>query len=155
MGDPDLPKLTLVFTAHISEEIGEHSIVAWFSPQLWNRQPMAGVSGRLGARRQEQDMSPKLNLFVGVLAFLSLPALSACNTGDGGTTGVNEDMQAAGERRGTDSAGEEGISGEATSGPIQEENQGLPGGAIGAAEEEQGAPDAATMGAGGTGSAAQ
>jgi hypothetical protein len=64
-------------------------------------------------------------------------------------------MQAAGERRGTDSAGEEGISGEAASGPIQEEDVGLPGGAIGAAEDEQGAPEAAAMGAGGTGGAAQ
>jgi predicted small secreted protein len=49
-------------------------------------------------------LSPKLNLFIGVLALLSLPALSACNTGGGGTAGVNEDMQAAGE--GTDSVGE-------------------------------------------------
>jgi predicted small secreted protein len=100
-------------------------------------------------------LSPKLNLFIGVLALLSLPALSACNTGGGGTAGVNEDMQAAGEGRGTDSVGEQGISGEVTTGPIEEEDAGLPGGAIGAAEEEQGAPDAATMGAGGTGSAAQ
>jgi hypothetical protein len=100
-------------------------------------------------------MSAKLNLFIGVLAVLSLPALSACNTGGGGTAGDNESTQAAGEGRGTDSVGEEGISGEVTTGPFEEEDLGLPGGAIGAAEEEQGAPDAATMGVGGTGSAAQ
>jgi predicted small secreted protein len=109
-------------------------------------------------------MSHKLNLFIGVLALLSLPVLSACNTGGAGTAGVNQDMQAAGEGRGTgdaiplirrDSVGEEGISGEDTSGPIQEEDVGLPRGAIGAAEDEQGAPDAATMGTGGTGDAAQ
>jgi predicted small secreted protein len=100
-------------------------------------------------------MSPKLNLFIGVLALLSLPALSACNTGGGGTAGVNEDMQAAGEGRGTDSVGEEGISGEGTSGPMQQEDVGAPRGAIGAAEDEQGASDAATMGMGGTGGAAQ
>ena len=47
-------------------------------------------------------MSPKLNLFIGVLAVLSLPALSACNTGGGGTAGNNENTQAAGEGRGTD-----------------------------------------------------
>jgi hypothetical protein len=64
-------------------------------------------------------------------------------------------MQAAGEARGTDAVGEEGISGEATSGPILQEDVGSPGGAIGAAEDEQGASDAATMGAGGTGGAAQ
>jgi hypothetical protein len=100
-------------------------------------------------------MAHKLNLFLGVLALLSLPALSACNTGGGGTAGVNEDVQAAGKGRGTDSAGEEGISGEATSGPKQEEDLGLPGGAIGTAEDEQGFSDAATMGTGGTGGAAQ
>ena len=100
-------------------------------------------------------MSHTLNRFIGVLALLSLPALSACNTGGGGTGGVNENTQAAGEGRGTDSVGEEGISGEATTGPIQQEDVGLPGGAIGAAEDEQGAPDATTMGAGGTGGAAQ
>ena len=90
-------------------------------------------------------MSPKLNLFIGVLALLSLPALSACNTGGGGTAGVNEDMQAGGEGRGTDSVGEEG----------EQEDVGSPRGAIGAAQDEQGASDAATMGAGGTGGAAQ
>jgi predicted small secreted protein len=104
-------------------------------------------------------MSPKLNLFIGVLALLSLPALSACNTG-----GVNEDMQTAGEGRGTgdpiplirrDSVGEEGISGEGTGGPIQQEDVASPRGAIGAAEDEQGASNAATMGMGGTGGAAQ
>ena len=109
-------------------------------------------------------MAHKLNLFIGVLALLSLPALSACNTGAGGTAGASQDMQAAGEGRGTgdaiplirrDSVGEEGISGEDTSGPIQEEDVGLPRGAIGAAEDEQGAPDAATMGTGGTGDAVQ
>jgi hypothetical protein len=100
-------------------------------------------------------MSPKLNLFVGVLTFLALPALSACNTIGGGTAGVSENTQAAGEGSGTDSVGEESISGEATTGPVPQEAVGLPGGAIGAAEEEQGAPDAATMGAGGTGGAAQ
>jgi predicted small secreted protein len=99
-------------------------------------------------------MSHKLNLFIGVLALLSLPALSACNT-DGGTAGVNQNIQAAGEGRGTASIGEEGLSGDAPSGPIQEEDVGLPGGAIGATEDEQGPPDAATMGAGGTGGAAQ
>jgi hypothetical protein len=30
----------------IGEEVREHLTVAWFSPQLWNRQPIAGVSGR-------------------------------------------------------------------------------------------------------------
>ena len=109
-------------------------------------------------------MAHKLNLFIGVLVVLSLPVLSACNTGAGGTAGANQDMQAAGEGRGTgdaiplirrDSVGEEGISGEATSDPIQEEDVGLPRGAIGAAEDEQGAPDAATMGTGGTGDAVQ
>jgi hypothetical protein len=100
-------------------------------------------------------MAHKLNLFFGVLALLSVPALSACNTGGGGTAGDNQDMQAAGEGRGTASVGEEAIPGEDTSGPNQEEDIGLPGGAIGAAEDEQGAPDAATMGAGGTGGAAQ
>ena len=109
-------------------------------------------------------MAHKLNLFIGVLVVLSLPVLSACNTGAGGTAGANQDMQAAGEGRGTgdaiplirrDSVGEEGISGEDTSGPIQEEDVGLPRGAIGAAEDEQGAPDAATMGTGGTGDAVQ
>ena len=109
-------------------------------------------------------MAHKLNLVIGVLAFLSLPALSACNAGGGGTAGANPDMQAAGEGRGTgdaiplirrDSVGDEGISGEGTSSPIQQEDVGLPRGAIGAADNEQGAPDAATMGAGGTGSAAQ
>jgi predicted small secreted protein len=103
-------------------------------------------------------MAYKLHLFIGVLALLSLPALSACNTGGAGTPGVSQDMQAAGEaipliRR--DPVGEEGISGEDTSGPIQEEDVGLPRGAIGAAEDEQGAPDAATMGTGGTGDAVQ
>jgi hypothetical protein len=49
---------------------------------------------------------------------LSLPALSACNTGGGGTAGVNKDIQAAGEGRGTDSVGEEGISGKGTSSPF-------------------------------------
>ena len=103
-------------------------------------------------------MSHKLNLFIGVLALLSLPVLSACNTGRAGTAGVNQDMQAAGDaipliRR--HSVGEEGISGEDTSSPIQEEDVGLPRGAIGAAEDEQGAPDAATMGTGGTGDAVQ
>ena len=44
-------------------------------------------------------MSHKLNLFIGVLALLSLPVLSACNTGAGGTAGANQDMQAAGEGR--------------------------------------------------------
>ena len=107
----------------------------------------------------------KLNLFIGVLAVLSLPVFSACNTGGARTAGVNQDMQAAGEGRGTgdaiplirrDSVGEEGISGEDdTSGPIPEEDVGLPRGAIGAAEDEQGAPDAATMGTGGTGDAVQ
>lgn len=110
-------------------------------------------------------MSHKLKLFIGVLALLSLPVLSACNTGSAGTAGVNQDIQAAGEGRGTgdaiplirrDSVGEEGISGEDdTSGPIPEEDVGLPRGAIGAAEDEQGAPDAATMGTGGTGDAVQ
>jgi hypothetical protein len=101
-------------------------------------------------------MSPKLNLLIGVLALLSLPALSACNTGGAGTAGVNQDMQAVGAGRGTDSVGEEGISGEGTSSPIQqEEDVGSPRGAIGAAEDEQGFSDAATMGAGGTGGAAQ
>ena len=100
-------------------------------------------------------MAHNLNLFIGVLALLSLPALSACNTGDGGTAGDNQDMHAAGEGRGTASVGEKAISGEATSGPNQEEDLGLPGGAIGAAEDEQGLSDAATMGAGGTGGAAQ
>jgi hypothetical protein len=99
-------------------------------------------------------MSHKLNLSIGVLALLSLPALCACNTG-GGTAGVNQNIQAAGEGRGTASPGEEGISGEAPSGRNQEEDVGLPGGAIGAAEDEQAPPDAATMGAGGTGGAAQ
>lgn len=55
-------------------------------------------------------MSPNLNLLIGVLALLSLPALSACNTGGGGTAGVNDDLQAVGESRGTD-----------TRGPIQQE----------------------------------
>ena len=73
----------------------------------------------------------------------------------GGIAGLNEGMQTAGEGRGTDSVGEEGISGEATTGPIEQEDVGLPGGAIGAAEDEQGAPDAATMGTGGTGDAIQ
>jgi hypothetical protein len=100
-------------------------------------------------------MSPKLNRFIVVLASLALPALSACNTGGGGIAGLNEGMQTAGEGRGTDSVGEEGISGEGTSGPIQQEEEGSPGGAIGAAEDEQSASDAATMGAGGTGGAAQ
>jgi hypothetical protein len=99
-------------------------------------------------------MSHKLNLSIGVLALLPLPALSACNTG-GGTAGVNQNIQAAGEGRGTASVGEEGISGDTPSGPSQEEDVGLPGGAIGAAEDEQGPPDAATIGAGGTGGAAQ
>ena len=44
-------------------------------------------------------MSHKLKLFIGVLALLSLPVLSACNTGSAGTAGVNQDMQAAGEGR--------------------------------------------------------
>jgi hypothetical protein len=100
-------------------------------------------------------MSPKLNLFIAVLAVLSLPALSACNTGGGGTAGVSAKTQTADQGGGTDSVGQEGISGEVTTGPIRQEAVGLPGGAIGAAEDEQGAPDAATMGAGGTGSAAQ
>ena len=109
-------------------------------------------------------MSHKLKLFIGVLALLSLPVLSACNTGSAGTAGVNQDIQAAGEGRGTgdaiplirrDSVGEDSISGEDTSGSIQEEDVGLPRGAIGAAEDEQGAPDAATMGTGGTGDAVQ
>ena len=95
-------------------------------------------------------MSPKLSLFIGVLALLSLLALSACNTGGGRTAGDNEKTQAA---EGTDLVEENGISGEA--GPLQQEEEGLPSGAIGAAEAEQGAPDAATMGAGGTGGAAQ
>ena len=90
-------------------------------------------------------MSPNLNLPIGVLALLSLPALSACNTGGGGTAGVNDDLQAVGESRGTD-----------TRGPIQqEEDIGSPRGAIGAAEDEQGLSDAGTMGAGRTGGAAQ
>jgi hypothetical protein len=101
---------------------------------------------------EEQDMSPKLNLFIAVLALLSLPALTACNTGGGGTAGVNEDMQAGGEGRGTDSVGEEGMFGEGTSGTTQQEEE---GGATGAAEDEQGTSDAATMGTGGTGSAGQ
>jgi hypothetical protein len=92
-------------------------------------------------------MSPKLNRYIVVLALLALPALSACNTGGGGMAGVNEGMHTAGEG--------EGISGEGTSGPIQQEEEGSPGGAIGAAEDEQGASDAATMGTGGTGGAAQ
>ena len=109
-------------------------------------------------------MSYRLKLLIGLVALSSLPALSACNTGGAGTAGVNQDMQAAGEGRGTgdaiplirrDSVGEEGISGEDTSGPIQEEDVGLPRAAIGAAEDEQGAPDAATMGTGGTGDAVQ
>ena len=109
-------------------------------------------------------MAHKLNLFIGVLVVLSLPVLSACNTGAGGTAGANQDMQAAGEGRGTgdaiplirrDSVGEDSISGGDTSGSIQVEDVGLPRGAIGAAEDEQGAPDAATMGTGGTGDTAQ
>jgi hypothetical protein len=94
-------------------------------------------------------MSHKLSLFIGSLALLSLPVLSACNTGGGGTAGVNEDMQATGEGRGTDSVGEEGISGEGTPGSIEQEDVGSSGGAVGAAEDEQDASDAATMGAGG------
>ena len=100
-------------------------------------------------------MAHKLNLFIGVLALLSLPALSACNMGGGGTAGVDEDMRTTGEGRGAASVGGEGISGEAPRGPIQEEDVGLPAGAIGAAEDEQGLSDAATMGTGGTGGAAQ
>jgi hypothetical protein len=109
-------------------------------------------------------MSHKLNLFIGVLALVSLPVLGACTTGGGGSAGVSEERQTAGEGRGTsdaiplirrDSVGEEGISGEDTSGPVPEEEVGLPRGAIGAAEDEQGAPDAATMGTGGTGDAVQ
>jgi hypothetical protein len=99
-------------------------------------------------------MPHKLTRFI-VLALLSLPVISACNTGNGGSAGVNEDLQTAGEGRGPDSVGEEGISGGARSGPIEEEDIGSPRGAIGAAEDEQGRSDAATMGMGGTGGAAQ
>ena len=63
-------------------------------------------------------MSPKLNLIIGVLALLSLPALSACNT----------------ESRGTDAVGEEGTTGEARSGTAEEEEEGTSGEASEGAE---------------------
>ncbi len=61
-------------------------------------------------------MSQTLKLLIVLYALLSLPALSACNTGRSG-----------GETRGTDVVGEEGTSGEARSGTIQEEEEGTSG----------------------------
>jgi hypothetical protein len=63
-------------------------------------------------------MTHRLKQLIGLLALLSLPALSACNT----------------ESRGTDAVGEEGTTGEARSGTAEEEEEGTSGKASEGAE---------------------
>ena len=62
-------------------------------------------------------MSYTLKLFIGLLALLALPALSACDTG----RGPGEDMEAS---RGTDTMGEEGPAGEGVSGTREDDEEG-------------------------------
>ena len=64
-------------------------------------------------------MSHTLKVFIGLLA-LSLPALSACDTG----RGMGDDMEAT---RGTDAVGEEGPAGEGTSGTPEDDEEGTSG----------------------------
>jgi hypothetical protein len=73
------------------------------------------------APRGEQGMSHTLKLLVGLLALLCLPALSACNTGADVEAGVSREG-----RTGTNQAGDAALSGEGSSGTIEEEEEGLP-----------------------------
>jgi hypothetical protein len=74
------------------------------------------------APRGEQGMSHTLKLLVGLLALLCLPALSACNTGADVEAGVSREG-----RTGTNQAGDAALSGEGSSGTIEEEEEGTSG----------------------------